>query len=776
MAKTIPFPGSWESVDNGWDAEGVHDQALWIEVYTRTKWAEEWILRETLIPTEVTWSVAPTLPVAVLEMHYGEVLQPSGLNGGRQFDEVLKSDWTSLVGSFLKVEFRSYVLPEDIANVDGYYRRWYGRIEEVHDEQGGVSNSTGKAYGKLTFVAYGLEKLLADHAILESFCVDNDGNPLTVGIPLDFNRQGPRAIVGNRSAVQSGASYVFGGKPSTNVAWSSYEILDYLLTYQTPVNESGDTVVLFTPRLPIGLPPTNDTPIIKCDNATTYSIISQILDRRRVTMWWVDVDDDTNQCLLKADTMVPSPIIGNKLSLPPNSNQIHLRYDGDSLTNVVINNSELPTVDQVVCQGPRIRCCATFSYDDDNIEKGWTTTQQETYEAGGYPHPDGTPVKRKQTRNDAVRRSPTLEDVYSLFRIPEDWNFYVGNGFGVSANPLFVVDVTDVQPQCFSELFLDQTLPLLEGVDYSDSAIGDGTVPLAYGDNNEMRPFVLFRKPWTESGLYRYQNAEGSAASVETTNPKENPRLSCNMSIPERSRSVRLKVQGDVQHAIAYGDFTGQSEDPKFGRFSWTQALFTLSIESQFRTEGIWPDILYVNDAVRKKVIYCGDQYRQDYVAPDTVVGVDADGKLVTSDGGWIPLKNGDDDPTKLLQDIAKIAHSWYGTQHYVLSLDSYRMKPSGDIPLGSLILTAGGGGAVNPDNPLDPGHLQTINAPVTQITYLFPHNMGDRLQPGRMRIKTWAGELDAVEFAAVKAPILRGRSKRGTQGRFTAAEGVTQP
>lgn len=771
--KTINFPSTLESPEVGWPWPYIHTQGYPL-VYTRSKWSTAWVLNARLIPTEITWSVAPTLPVATFDFHYGEVFLPTD----SQFQEVRKAWGADLVGSFVKVVYHSDIVSENGTALSPEYasRSWYGVISEAHDELGGVSNSTGKASGKLTIVAYGMEKLLADHAIVESFAEDKDGFGVTVGIPFDFNRQGPRSIVGNRSADKIGKSYVFGAKPSTNQTWSSRDILEYLIQYQTPTNETAAKAVLFDLKMPPGIPTDKDSPTIKTENATTYSIISQILDRRRVTMWWVEVDEATNTCQIKADSMVATPVVGDKLSIPANTKQINLKFDNDQLTNVVINNSELPTVNQVVAQGPRIRCAGTFCYHEENIEAGWTSKQEEAYEAGGSPHPANTPTKRKQTRNDAARRSPMLENVYSLFQIPESWNQKVGDGLG-SFFPLFVDADKDDKPQkmqCFSELFIEQSLPLLEGVDYTWSKILAGAVPLTFGNNEEMRPFVMFRKPWTTSPI-RYQNAEGSVAVVETTNAKENPRLSCYVTIPQMTRSIRLKVQGEPQHAIAFSDFSGQAEDPKVGEFDWKNAYFTISFESQFRTEGKWPEVLSPNDAIRRKYIYGGDQFYMHYVAPSTVVGIDADGVLQVSAGGHIPALGGDLDPRKPLKDIAKIAAAWYTVEHFVLSIDSYRLKPAGDIPLGALIIEAGGGGVANPIDSSDPGHLQTVNAPVTQITFFLPSTPGDVQQPARMKIKTWAGELDAMEFAGVKPPVLRGRSKRGTAGRIAAAEAVTE-
>lgn len=759
---TILFPDPFDNLGSDLSGTLILDaNQYWHIISAREKWSDDWVFLGTTdappkpIPLEITWSVSPTLPVATFKAFYGDVLEP----GGTQFEVVTPASIMALKGQFVHVNCWTLV-----GNGSGS-RDWFGIFTEAHDEPGGINPETGRAYGTITLVAYGMEKLLADHVLLSSWFEGADGFVYEVDHAIDFNRAGPRGTLGNRKPdPKVGPSYEFGPKESTNVTWSSRDVLEYLVRYQTPRDQASGISIPFRVDLTAGIPASTDAPVIRAQDATTYSIISQILDRRRCLMWWVDVDTETNQCVVKADTMIKGGIVGEKIEIPANSNQINIRYETDPLTNVVINDSDLPVVDQVVVQGPRVRCCGTLKKDDDNVEGAWSSEAQTTYDAGGTPHPANTPLKRKQTRNDAARRSPTLEDVYSLFQIPEDWDQEVGG------HPLFLKDNdTDLRPQNTPELFLEQTLPLLIGVDYSGTLIEAGAVATSFGTNEEMRPFIMFLKPWTSSPDDRYQNAEGSVAGVEITHAKENPRLSCHVSIPQNTRTIRVKVQGGPQHSIAFSDFSPISgEDPKVGEFDWQDALFTVSLVAQFRPEGRYP--LNANlpnkSAIRRKVIYGGDQYFRDYVAPGTVVGLDEDGFLVKSTtGGYIPAKGSASDPAKPLADIARIAGAWYCERHYILSLESYRLKSAGDIPLGCLVLKAGG-------DPDVAGQTIEINAPVTQITYNYPLG-GDKVRPPIMKIKTWAGELDAVEFVAVKTPAL----KRGkASGAETARAMRTEP
>lgn len=721
-------------------------------VYTRRRWDDEWEILPNLYPLEVTWSVAPTLPVATLELDYGRIRQSyrhldDAGNEVHGFGDVFKTAATGLVGSYIKIECHTLIsenLPIELTRV------WHGIIEEAHDEQGAVDQQTGLTTGHVTLVAYGLEKLLADHQVLGATCQ----GLAKVDVPLDFNRAGPRGVEGNRSPDPFLGSYLFATAPSTAKTWSSRNIVEYLLAHQSPQDEAGaGKLVWGVDVVDARYIPDEDTPLLKCESASVYSLLSQVIDRRRGIFWWVEVDDDI--LVIRVNSINENDIIGNKITIPGNSRQIDLQYDTDPLTNVAVNTSDLPRYHQVLCRGPRIRCVGTFSDQDGTLEPAWSTADETAYEAGGTPHPANTPVKRKQIRNDGVRRAPKLAKVYRVFRVPEDWDGQVGDGLGGDLAPLFVDQFGATLDHCYMALAFEQSMPIIEGVDYEGTRIRAGVVALDTINEREMRPLCFLRRPSKTDEPYKYQLAEGTATEVERSNARENERIQCHLGVPQETLTLQLDVQGQPQHAIAYSDFTPLAEDRAVGRFDWREAVFTASIESQTHTEARWPNPAHASDAVRVKLIHAGDQYYQHYVAPSTVIGIDEDGYLVTSDGGWIPTLGDPLNPLPYLEDLAQIAGVWYTEHHYVLRLESYRLKADSDVPLGGLIVQAGGG-------PVDPGHRMRVGAPITQIKFVYPRGDGSRTPPARMQLQTWAGELDAVELVAVKPPPPPRRSFSG--------------
>jgi len=776
MATTIHFPHPTE--DTPINSGVVLQYAP--EVFIRQKWGDTWLPYPKLAPVEVTWSVAPTLPVATFEMDYGSVRPPyRELDGdGNEilgFQEVTKWSATNLVGWFVRIKCLTNVSESQPIQ---FARYWYGVVEQAHDEQGGTElvkklNDDGttstivRAYGRVTLVAYGLEKLLADHQVLTSWC-----EGLTeVGISLDFNRAGPKGVEGNRSPNPFLLTYLFGKDPVTAKKWSTRQIVEYLLAYHVPQDQAGDPKLhwyLDTASKPFVCD--TDNPLLKCENASTYSLISQLLDRRRGLMWWVEVDQSIDvesnspnaPLWIKCNSINSGIVVGSKISIPANTNQINIEYDSDPLTKAVINTSDLQRYDQVVVRGPRIRCVGTFSAQDGTLEAGWKSADESTYEAGGTPHPAGIPRLRKEERNDKVRRSPKLSKVFSLFRIPSSWDFLIGDGEGGVKKPMFCGSDGEEREQNYLDLAVEQTMPILEGNDYSGTFIPAGTVPFETVNEHEMRPLVFFRRPKWTTAPYKYQPAEGTNAEREVISPGENAKIQCHVSVPQNTMTIRLEVAGEKQHAIAYGApptppalpeaWTFQpiaGEDKACGQVDWRKMVVTLSIESQFHIEAIHPDPALANDTIRKKIIYAGDQYYQHYVAPNTVVGIDTVGFLIRSDGGWIPTTGAPEDPIPYLKDVAKVSAAWYTVQHFEMTLQSYRLKSQNDIPLGALILKAGGGVAAA-EYGMD---RLDVNAPVTQITFRYPAGNGTRTPAATMEIKTWAGELEAVELVPVKLP-----------------------
>jgi hypothetical protein len=131
-------------------------------------------------------------------------------------------------------------------------------------------------------------------------------------------------------------------------------------------------------------------------------------------------------------------------------------------------------------------------------------------------------------------------------------------------------------------------------------------------------------------------------------------------------------------------------------------------------------------------VIYAGDEYRQDYVAPSTVLDVETDGTLITSTGGGYVR-----DDTDKLNALARVAYEWWHQDRVVLSMATTQL--TSDIQIGDFVETIG--------DPLH-GHYEAINTVVTEVSIRWPRLEVNQAEAPVMLITTGAGELDPMTLA----------------------------
>ena len=125
--------------------------------------------------------------------------------------------------------------------------------------------------------------------------------------------------------------------------------------------------------------------------------------------------------------------------------------------------------------------------------------------------------------------------------------------------------------------------------------------------------------------------------------------------------------------------------------------------------------------------------------APRTVVGVDKQGQLVRSDGGWIERPA---NVRQVLEDLARVAGGWYTIPHQVVTVETSRMIGADIIALGDLIQTVGDNAMANNT------HVTTVNATVSEIRLTWPTTEGAQTPAAPMLvINTFAGELDPLTF-----------------------------
>lgn len=705
-------------------------------VYLKSAWSDAWIEYPYLFALEVAWSTAPTLPTATLQWLYGEI---------KQYDDdafalFLKS--TTIMRAFVKVE---YVGGLNGSGSGGASRTWIGLIELIDDQHGASmpmapGSTDSVATGAQVFTAYGLEKLLYDHQVIDA--VTNAGDERTQ-VPPIFNRDGE----GNRTAAKSGDSYIFDDDPDGS-NWATADIVEYLLTQQTPRDEAGTVLVGF--ELDSGLTlPDWDTPIIEQEGQTTYEIIDRLLNRRRLSTWSVYVDETAApaKAVVRVhsllDTALSLPAAGAS-DIPANDRQLHLDYDDDPLTSAALQTSGVELVDQVIVRGARRRSVGSFSVPDETLEAGWTSGDESTYVSGSTQASGGTRPEAELHRE--ARARPKLSHVYRFFRIPYGWNRKVKDGEGGTENPLFPIpDSAESFPVFYPDMWIEQTMPLYEGVDYKDEVIADGAISIDEIELQEAPPWVFVR-PKVEGGGGRWKVATdvGQSSDLEVLEPHDFARWSISVRVPPKSQGMYLDVHGAPQHVLYADSFSYLDKDIRLGKFDYSTSeanmIVTLSVPDDRYCEGRWPETVGSgsasgDDAIRRKLIWAGDGYRKDYVAPGTVVGVDDGGDLERSTGGYIPKEGTDDDETKLVS-AAKVAAMWYTVERYVLTLETYRLMDDDTIRVGDLVVDVGDASDAG-------GHRQSIDTVVTEIRISSQMGTPANQPPAKMTVTTGMGQLD---------------------------------
>lgn len=704
-------------------------------VYRKSRWADAWTLDTDLYCDEAVWTVAPSMPTATLHSFYGEL----AMEGDIAFSRVPKKDITR---DYVKIEFGS----------GATLRRWIGIIEIEEDRMGGaiqVNESTMNATGDQTWTAYGLEHLLAKHVVRNSMLLG--GTWVDRGIT--FNADG----LPNETSLHG--EIAFADDATNVVAWSSLDIIKYLLANQTPIDDVGLDVITFelAPGADLIIP-SWDSPVLFQHHLTTYELLSSLLSRHRLMSWYLRVDDALDHVQLVPFTFNAEPVdfgfVGPPLSA--NTRTKHLVFDADASAGAVLKTSSVDRYDQFIVRGRRRRSCFTIGWADTTIEGGWSTAAKVAYDRGAslstdYPAASELTARRKM--NVEARSVEAVRDVYRRFAIPWDWDGKAGDGTGAAVKlPVFpIMDDVGViadEPADYYplELAIAPTLSLLEGVNYAGAAIALGTVDESDSPSGEERPPMVAWNVAT-SGTPQWQQIDqiGRKGEFETEDPGTNETWSADVSVVPGDRAVELVIHGQPQHIIASDEFLALPCDDTPDTYSFHDAIFTVCVEEDRFADGRYPKDSALDamaERIVRKLVDAGDGFRLDYVVPNTAVDIDKDGKLVVSDGGFVH------DDTAALTAIARIAFEWYGRDRQVLYFETEYVVGSSSIEIGDLITEIGD------DSVPGGGNNTTINSVVTEIRVATPRNDGPSEPfPPQMSVTTGWGELDPLRLAAEHLP-----------------------
>lgn len=737
-------------------------------VYLKQKWTDDWTRIPYLWAEEVAWRLAPSLSTATLVWEYGV--------GLRQGEFALKTvaRLTNVRRLYVKILIGGHALtgsegdPADLA--------WYGTIEMdgFHSEgllKTGQSNgqSVYTLSGKQPLVCLGLEHALYRHPIRGATWLDSDGGEKRSGTPFVFNRESSvGAPSGNRSN-QLGfqGTFVFAPNVGHNDAalWRSRTIAAYLCAHERPAGFGAFDLAL-DPDTEQVLPDW-DTPVIDPAGHSTAELLNLLMPKSRMLSWHLTVlpEDDFEAVFLTPVSLLGSDITTDLGTLFGNQQQVTLNdstaADLAPDNRYAIKDSDIGIIDQARVRGARRTSTCTLSAADGSLVIGWPLAREAEYEAG-YSGADDyaeLPRNEQQAANAEVRHTDRLFAVFRRFAIPDLWDQIAFDGLGEGpAHPVFLENdafLASYHRVCPRELELATTLPLVDGFDYRSIAFveyvpgqGDtitGRTPpeqIAAGPHNRIPAFVLFLTPdWqgehegepTDAPYVQVEKI-GTGSALEQTTLNRDRHWSARVEIPRQDRAVLLHVTGEPQHVLAFSEMIRLPVDPFLGRWDWRDALFTVCLLDDRHAEGVYPDDFTAFErapgGVRELVIEAGDQYKQDFLVPGTVVGLDLETRqpVRCAAGGWI------NDDVPVLQARAQQVFEYYGQTRRSLQLTTPIV--TSQLAIGQYIVNFGSAHSV-----------RSLGTVISEIVVTIPGGDSAELPPPTMQVTTAFAELETLEL-----------------------------
>ncbi len=671
-------------------------------VQTRVAWGDAWGNTPGLYCDRLQLSAAPGLSRAELTLRYGVGIQYGSTTYAQVFEQELRDRYVRIT-------------PHDNSTFS-----WVGVItEEIRDDYGPLVEGGIKPNGVQRFVAVGLE-LLLERTTIETAVYYDAGfaEPRRINRALGFNdRTGDSAFErhlprGNRKATpEAGGVYVFAGDLSTAEEWTATQIVEHLLEWHAPRDAAG------LPRVPFILDSGGPDlawlkPALRnVQGRSLLELLREIYDRRRLLSFYLIYDADLDRVSLNPFTFASVDVVANDDGdvLPANALPASLNYDDQAVRSAQVRKTSAHSFQRVIFRGARRTCCCTLSYADGTLEADWSAADEAAYEAGASAAADYAALKtdQKAQRNDQARQAEALRRVYSFFKLPDDWDGQVGDGFAHGgamhaafpdlSDPNVAPEDADPLPHYWPGLRLQRALPLIECHDYSGTAIADGTVTDSTPTGSYSPPRSMFAAIEVEAGKYQFVDRLSANADSELVASGEGGRRWNAHVYPQDAAPGIVLRCSTLQHVLASATFDATQPSDVTADLNYAAGLLaTVAIVGDCFAEGAWPDwpvaLSPLLDVAKILRVEAGDEFRLDYVAPGTVVDL-VDGEPVRSTSGGFVV-----DDRNLLQSFARVAYEWYYNARRALSVTWRQILPHREIDdgaplalgLGQLVTTIG--------------------------------------------------------------------------------------
>lgn len=596
-------------------------------------------------------------------------------------------------GYYVKVE-----IAQDALGVFTAVRAWYGVVVVTNESRSGRQGQNGEI-GEQVFECRGLEYLL-QRTIVDTSTVAKAGDTeVDINRGIAFNMgsgHGNESMrIGNRHAtVGNNDAFIFSETISddpyiddTASLWSAADIVKYLLHYHPPKDRTQTQIVPFDLIETSGLEILQKFfPTQTAHEKSVKQILDELIDRRRIMTWWLEVDPDDQD---ERPTLRICTFNTTDLTLPSgqvvtaNPNQANWFTDDDGLVvSFSFVKDDSSKFHQVIARGEPLGACFTVANTTyGNLEADWDTPLEAAYDAGASGATGYAALEdwEKDSAHQAFRNTDRFKKVYRYFRVPPDWN---GEASGEIVFRGPDSPGLEALPHWTPGLRFGPLLPLLTETDYASvTAI---TSEMLEGSKPEYRrPFALI----FDDSANRYYHMDKLSYGQELEDGlRTNGRTwSAHLRMQDDAFGVIVDVSGIYQHVIASADFTAADANDFYDTteaLDWRDVYCTVFCEYDGFAEAKYPLTVTVDDDVVKTLRLHVPNARLDYIVPETIVGVDDEGALQRTSGGYVR-----DDRDKL-KDVARSSYEWYSTSRR--SITAVYRSLIFTQELGNLILNTG--------------------------------------------------------------------------------------
>jgi len=630
-----------------------------LRVHVRQLWTQDWTEVTTMEPVRATVAANPAVSQAEFVIPYGAVLTEGSAAWQSRTIPTDYKNW------FVRLQHRTAADPE---TWESLFFGWFQREEIIpHSPQEGGTVPTGD----LRLTAYGLETIL-DRRVLSTTETKRKWSGVSIPITdvLTFNKRHEIGFSeqGNRSIDRIGDSYIFSNYDGE--VWTAENIVEYMIDRIGPTDMTirilGQYEALANIK-PVAFRP---------QGMTIAAVLNTLVNRRLGLGWTIRVDEDTTPERLEihifsvfdedvtyGDGTPDSPTTSIQRNLEQNTIDLDSRYDLDDAYFVL---DSLSKYDQVMVTGARIKSIFSLSFED-NIGRGWTLQEQTGY----------------TNATDDERLNDTWDNVYTVYHMDESWawaNATVGSGPGAPVVPTISDDGTyhadlGANYKEWGHRFLRE-LPSLK-------AWSTGTAEKEYRE-----PLLLVKY----NGTYYHADRP----------PPDAPWPPLQMEMLSAAFGFQVRAPGH-NHILAmnHGDVTDSVTQPVL---DYKDMVATVAIEADERLRVIAPSLSGQPHPAQIRTIEIDVPDAEFwYLAPGTVIGLDADNELERSPTAPAACVLRND--VHRLRAISALARKWYGVDRMAIRVVQVGIET--DYPPGSLLTAT-----------TDSFDRETVMSVVTSVTY----------------------------------------------------------